>query len=397
MKSYLSSKRFQLPILCLILIAGLTALHAVPRPVPARLTDDQFWKLSTSSSEQDGTFRSDNLLSNELNFQYVIPDLLSTAKQGRVYMGVGPEQNFTYIAALKPAMAFIVDIRHGNLDVHLMYKALFELSKDRAEFVSRLFSRKRPDGLTAKSTAREIFGAYLAADPSKELFDADLKAIVDQLKTKHGFSLSAGDLDGIDWALGNYYRFGPAINYNSSSAATAPAVVGATGFGGGGRGGGFSGVTYADLMMADDGNGQMRSYLASEENFAFLKDLETRNMLVPVVGRLRRPESDSRGRQIPQEYRCDGFRLLSFQCRTIPGSGRQDRRLLLQCGHPPSRSNQHVYPFRRRPRFRRRWWFRTQQGRRSGFRAWKYAERGSVEHEVAADYADYADGGINGS
>ena len=37
-------------------------------------------------------------------------------------------------------------------------------------------------------------------------------------------------------------------------------------------------------MTADDGRGQYRSYLASEENFAFLKDLESRNMIVPVVG-----------------------------------------------------------------------------------------------------------------
>ena len=63
-----------------------------------------------------------------------------------MYVGVGPEQNFTYIAALKPTMAFIVDIRRGNFDLHLIYKALFELSADRAEFVSRLFSRPRPDG-----------------------------------------------------------------------------------------------------------------------------------------------------------------------------------------------------------------------------------------------------------
>jgi hypothetical protein len=281
MKIHASSQTLRVAVVCLVLAAGLTAVYAA---IPARLTDEQFWKLSTTSSEQDGTFRSDNLLSNELNFQYVIPDLVSTAKQGRIYMGVGPEQNFTYIAALKPAMVFIVDIRHGNLDVHLMYKALFELSKDRAEFVSRLFSRKRPEGLTTRSTAREIFGAYLEATPSKELFDSNLKAVVDHLKTKHGFALSAGDLDGIEWALGNYYRFGPSINYNSSSAGTAPTVVGATGFGGGGRGGGFGAVTYADLMMADDGSGNSRSYLANEENFAFLKDLETRNMLVPVVG-----------------------------------------------------------------------------------------------------------------
>src|SRR5215471_7127308 len=77
--------------------------------LPSQLSDEQFWKLSTEFSEPDGTFRSDNLLSNETYFQYVIPQLNETAKQGRVYMGVGPEQNYTYIAALKPQMVFIVD------------------------------------------------------------------------------------------------------------------------------------------------------------------------------------------------------------------------------------------------------------------------------------------------
>src|SRR5436309_2757106 len=151
--------------------------RAVAASLPVELTDHEFWKLSKDSSEEDGFFRSDNLLSNETSFQYLIPDVLKTAKQGRVYLGVGPEQNFTYIVALKPAMAVIIDIRHGNLDVHLMYKALFELSKDRAEFVSRLFSRTRPSGLTTKSTADEIFRAYLTAGGSKEIYEENLKAI----------------------------------------------------------------------------------------------------------------------------------------------------------------------------------------------------------------------------
>jgi len=278
--------------LCLTVALSLGAIlippfHLLAAPVPTQLTDQQFWSLSKEWSEDDGVFRSDNLLSNETTFQYVIPSLLKAAKQGRVYMGVGPEQNFTYIAALKPAMAVIVDIRHGNLDVHLMYKALFELSKDRADFVSRLFSLKRPDGLTAKSSAREIFNAYLSADGSKQLFDENLKTIVDQLRIKHGFPLTEGDLDGITWALGNFYQYGPAINYNSSlSSNVPPSIVGATGGFNGGRGGGRGGnqVNYAALMMADNGIGQYMSYLASEENFAVLKDLETRNMLVPVVG-----------------------------------------------------------------------------------------------------------------
>jgi hypothetical protein len=263
--------------------------HAAAASLPAQLTDQEFWKLSVDLSEEDGFFASDNLLSNEMTYQHVIPEMLRTVKQGGVYMGVGPEQNFTYIAALRPTMVFIIDIRHGNLDIHLMYKALFELSTDRVEFVSRLFSRKRPEGLTTQSTAIEIFNAYAAAGGSKELFDENLKAIEDHLLKKHGFPLTDGDRVGIRWALSNFYQFGPSINYNSSlSAATPPTVVGATSRGGANfRGGGVSDgnrVSYAGFMTLNDGQGQYRSYLANEENFRYLKDLETRNLIIPVVG-----------------------------------------------------------------------------------------------------------------
>src|SRR5262245_58946807 len=138
-------------------VIALASLLALPlladartpvKGLPSRLADQEFWKLSSDLSEHDGTFRSDNLVSNELWLQHVIPCLVKTVEPGRVYVGVGPEQNFTYMAALKPAMAFIIDVRRANLDLHLLYKALFELSADRVEFVSRLFSRKRPEGLT---------------------------------------------------------------------------------------------------------------------------------------------------------------------------------------------------------------------------------------------------------
>src|SRR6058998_4189852 len=150
-------------VLMLLFQSGL--IFGPVRPVeaeklPTELTDEEFWKLSSESSEPDGTFRSDNLLSNESYFQFVIPKLKETTVEERVYMGVGPEQNFTYIAALKPRMAFIVDIRRGNLELQLMYKAIFEMSKDRAEFVSKLFARKQPEGLGPKSTADEIFSAF---------------------------------------------------------------------------------------------------------------------------------------------------------------------------------------------------------------------------------------------
>ena len=169
---------------CLVIAVLLLLFQsgfAAPENLPAQLTDEEFWKLSSEASEPDGTFRSDNLLSNENYFQFVIPKLKETTLEDRVYMGVGPEQNFTYIAALKPRMAFIIDIRRGNLDLQLMYKALFELSTDRADFVSLLFSRKRPEGLELESSVQEIFAAFGKTFSSEALYTENLKRIQDHL------------------------------------------------------------------------------------------------------------------------------------------------------------------------------------------------------------------------
>jgi hypothetical protein len=259
-------------------IAAAPAPADVRLTLPDRLSDAEFWELSQRLSEENGFFRSDNLLSNEVWLQYVIPDLLAANKPGRVYLGVGPEQNFTYIAALQPAMVFIVDVRRGNLDLHLMYKALFDLSKDRADFVSRLFSRKRPDGLTATSSVRAIFQAYASVPPDEALFEQNFKDIIDDLKVKHHFALLDEDIPGIRYVYEYFGRYGPDLTYWMSG-------------GYGGRGGFRSSPTYGDLMVATDADGTLRSYLASEENWNVLKALETKNLLVPVVGNFAGPKA----------------------------------------------------------------------------------------------------------
>jgi hypothetical protein len=193
-------------------------------------------------------------------------------------MGVGPEQNFTYIAALKPAMVFITDIRRGNLDLHLMYKALFEMSADRADFVGRLFARQRPEGLTSASSVRDIFQAFASVPSDEKLFESNFTAIVDHLRTTHGFALEEEDEPGIRYVYGYFAQAGPDLTYWMSG-----------GFGG--RGGFRNSPTYADLMVATDGNGVLRSYLASEENFNVLKTLHSKNLFVPVVGNFAGPKA----------------------------------------------------------------------------------------------------------
>jgi hypothetical protein len=266
-------------------IAALAVLGGLGRPAPVRaaadtlperLSGQEFWTLSQTLSEPNGFFRSDNLVSNEIWFQWVIPELLTRSREGSVYLGVGPEQNFTYIAALKPKMVFITDVRRGNLHMHLMYKALFELSADRAEFVSRLFSKRRPEGVTAKSTATEVINAFWDVPTSAEsVYKENLKAIEDHLTKTRGLPLGKDDLDGIEYCYWSFYWYGPRINYSSSSNSN-------------GRG---NFVTWGDLMIAADAAGLSRSFLASEDTFNVLKDLHQRNLIVPVVGNFAGPKA----------------------------------------------------------------------------------------------------------
>jgi hypothetical protein len=245
--------------------------------LPDSISDQEFWKMTADFSEPGGFFRSENLLSNEAGFPYILTDLAKAASPARVYMGVGPEQNFEYIAVLKPKMAFIVDIRRGNLNLQLMYKALFDLSSDRAEFVSRLFSIRRPATLNALSTPEQMFTAFSNIQKSETLYNANLKAIDADLIEKHHFAVTPEDLDAIAGVYEAFYTFGPDIRYSSGQ--------------GGGFGGGFNQPSYAELMTAVDLDGKFRSYLASEQNFQVLKVLEAKNLLVPVVGNFGGPKA----------------------------------------------------------------------------------------------------------
>ena len=130
-------------MVCGVVLAGIACSRR--STLPPALSDQEFWSLSEALSEPAGAFTlSDNLLSNE---PHLAENVRRLPRGGGVYSGVGPEQNFSYIAGMRPAMAFIVDIRRENRSLHLLYKALFDLSADRVEFVSRLFSRPRLAGL----------------------------------------------------------------------------------------------------------------------------------------------------------------------------------------------------------------------------------------------------------
>jgi len=239
-------------------------------PAPDRLTDAEFWKFFTTMSEPDGYFLSENFVSNEVSFQDVIPSLQRSLTKDGVYLGVGPEQNFTYIANFAPRMAVIFDIRRQNAMQHLMYKALFELSTTRAEFVSRLFSRPSVARLARAIDVTALFDSAGVAPANDSAYEANLAAIVELLTGRHGFALPKDDIASIEHVYKVFFTAGPEVNYGYRLGN--PYYMRSTY------------PSFGMLQAATNADSVQMAFLATDENYQAIRRLQLRNLIVPVVG-----------------------------------------------------------------------------------------------------------------
>jgi hypothetical protein len=260
--------------------SAIVAAQAPQQPaasLPARLSDAEFWKLVSDISEPGGYFRlSDNFTSNEREIGRLFTMLHDQGVRGGVYVGVGPEQNFTYIAAIHPAMAFVVDIRRQAVVQHLMFKAIFELANDRADFISLLFGKPRPANLDHATSIQQIWDAYARVDSDSASAAKNYSLITDNLTRTHHFTFTADESTQLQSVFNAFYAFGPAISTRGGS---------------GGRGFG-NGVTFADLTgYTIDDAGQAQSFLSTEDNFDYVKSLHEKNLIVPVSGDFGGPKA----------------------------------------------------------------------------------------------------------
>jgi hypothetical protein len=241
--------------------------------LPERLTDAEYWKLEQDISEPGGYFRiEDNYTSNEMEIGQLFTMLREAPITGGVYMGVGPEQNFTYIAAIRPQMAFIVDIRRQAVMQHLMFKAMFEMAKDRGDFISLLFAKPRPAGIDSTTTIQRIWDLFRVVRTDSAMGARNYAAIVDRLTKRHGFTFTADESEKLKAVYDAFFYFGPAI---------------ATRGYGAGRGGDFASLT----GFSYDNGGQPRSFLSSEDNYQYVKMLHDKNLIIPVSGDFAGPKA----------------------------------------------------------------------------------------------------------
>ena len=219
-------------------------------------------------SEAEGAFDTDNLISNEREYLQVVPALLSQRVSGGVYIGVGPDQNFSYIARIKPTVAYIIDIRRDNLLLHLLFKALFARSRTRVEYLSVLTGRAPPADLARwhDASIAEII-AFVDGQQPAAARHADISRQLRNDIARFGIPLSDADHETIERFHGRFIAAGLNLRFQSHGRPPRPYYP-----------------TFRNLLLATDGNGASWNYLAHEDDFQFVKSLQARHGIIPVVG-----------------------------------------------------------------------------------------------------------------
>lgn len=235
---------------------------------PQAPVDSSFAKLVQRLSEPGGYFDSDNLISNETSYLHVLDGMRRLKVQGGAYIGVGPDQNFSYIAAVRPEIAFMIDIRRDNLLEHLMFKSLFAMARNRIEYLCLLFGKPLPrdvDRWTSKSI-QELVDYVDATHTDPDLADSVQSAISQRVR-RFGIPLTTLDLETIARIRDAFVRDSLDLRYSSIGRAPRPYHP-----------------TYRQLLLERDRSGHQANYLATEDGFQFVKAMEARDHIVPVVG-----------------------------------------------------------------------------------------------------------------
>lgn len=279
--------------------AGAQSVSAVKAPDKLdNLPAAEFSRLVRELSEDGGFFRSDNFTSNETAYLTVVDKMRQQGASGGAYIGVGPEQNFTYIAKIRPRIAFIVDIRRQAIIQHLMYKAVFHLSPDRVQFLSRLLSRPAPKDKAPKPEApiQDILAFFGQAVADEKIYAANLAAIRKTIEDEFQFPLSEGDVKSLEYVYKSFSEDGLDIAYRMDDS----------------RGGYFP--TLKDLIVQTDLQGRLGNFLAINEDYDFVRNLHRKNLIIPVVGDFAGKKAL---RAVGDYLRKNGFTVTAFYTSNV--------------------------------------------------------------------------------
>lgn len=242
-------------------------------PPAARAQSTPFGQLVARLSEPGGFFDTDNLVSNETSYLHVMGGLRAQGVRGGAYIGVGPEQSFSYIAEIEPEIALLIDIRRDNALLHLLLKAMFETTDTRIEYLGLLFGRTAPDDPARwRSRTLATILEYIDRMPLDTALHARNHAMLMSRVERYGVPLTDEDRLTMRRFHDEFAHGGLDLTFTSAGRIARRPYP-----------------TIRRLYLETDLEGNQSGYLASEDRWQRVRRLQRSNRIVPVVGDLAGP------------------------------------------------------------------------------------------------------------
>lgn len=194
-------------------------------------------------------------------------ELARLAPRGSVYLGVGPDQNLTYIAHARPAVAFILDHRRRNLLLHLIHKALASLSPDRVTYLAKLTARAPSRALATGASADDLVAAFAGSPFQRERLDSAVAEVAEALRP-------LGVVADHEWAALTTIQAklaGPGLGARFLALRMYP--------------------TLARLIGTTSRDGHPAHFLAEESLYRTLRTAQREDRIIPLVGDFAGPTS----------------------------------------------------------------------------------------------------------
>ena len=250
---------------------NLLLAQATAQSSAATATD--FSRLVARLSEGGGFFASDNLVSNETSYLHALDGFRTHGVKGGAYIGVGPEQGFSYIAELEPRVAIILDIRRDNMVLHLLLKAMFETARNRLEYLGLLYGLPVPEDayLWTEHDLPSLLD-YLDRTPADSALHRRQQLALLRRVEGYGIPLTEADRAAVRAFHDEFAAAGLDLRYAAR-----------------GRPSRFSFPSERQLYLETDLEGNFGSYLSTEVRWRRVRDLHRANRIIPVVGDLSGP------------------------------------------------------------------------------------------------------------
>lgn len=252
-----------------LVLMALLPCAGLPGQPPGHLSKRQFQQLILELSESPGVFDTDNLVSNESSYLHVVSHLRQMVKPGGAYVGVGPDQNFTYITHARSSVAFIVDVRRDNLLLHLYLKQLFQDAPNRWRYLSFLFGKPLPSEMPLPSSADvvELVSTFKHLPADRHYFEANFERFWRSIREQFPKLSREEDRPILYRMAASFFEEGLALKYRSHGRLPRPYYP-----------------SYEQLMLERDLEGRPGHYLNLKRDFQFLKEMQEENRILPVMG-----------------------------------------------------------------------------------------------------------------